>query len=110
MTIAQAKSMALNELARKKLALTRKTLDASLAIQCQDGNWNYSPYQLGFTNGMILARAVLNGESPKFMDSPEEWRQDRHGGLETVLPSNDAEFLQAIIDSSVVSVGDEIRG
>lgn len=47
--------------------------DDLLAVQCNDGNWNYDPYMHGMANGMILTRSVVSGEEPRFLDAPSVW-------------------------------------
>jgi len=41
-----------------------------LEVQCNDGNWNYSPYMHGMANGLIVAISVLTGKEPEFLDPP----------------------------------------
>lgn len=35
---------------------------------CNDGNWNYDPYMLGMTNGLLLVAAVIIDKSPVHYD------------------------------------------
>ena len=42
-----------------------------------DGNWNYDPYMLGMTNGLILALSLAKDEAPKFLKAPKEWAKDK---------------------------------
>ncbi len=42
-------------------------------IQCSDGNWNFNPYMHGMANGLLLALAIFNGVSPKFLNPPKQW-------------------------------------
>jgi len=51
----------------KKLAELQDLID----VQCNDGNWNHSPYMHGMANGLIVALSVLNGKEPKFLEAPE---------------------------------------
>lgn len=51
-------------------------LDGVIAIQCDNGNLNYSEYAFGFANGLILAKSILTGEEPEFMKQPDEWLCD----------------------------------
>lgn len=46
-------------------------------IQCTDGNWNYDAYMQGMANGLILARAIINGGEPEFLEAPPQWLADR---------------------------------
>lgn len=46
--------------------------------QCDDGNWNWSPYMHGMANGMILALSIMEDNDPKFLSSPKVWLQDRN--------------------------------
>ena len=48
-------------------------LNQLVRIQRMDGNWNYDEYMFGFLNGMILARAVLQGKDPKFKNKPKKF-------------------------------------
>ena len=48
-------------------------------IQCSDGNWNYDPYMQGLANGMILAVAVMEGKTPKYLEMPDGWLCDIKG-------------------------------
>lgn len=38
-----------------------------------DGNWNFSPYMLGFANGLILAASIMSGGNADFLSEPDEW-------------------------------------
>lgn len=51
-------------------------LELSLDIQLDDGNWNFNAYMHGFANALILARAFMIGEEPKFLPRPEQWLED----------------------------------
>lgn len=53
-----------------------KDLESITKIQCLDGNWNYSPYMHGMTNGMILALAIVQQKDPVFLDAPDNWLHD----------------------------------
>ncbi len=56
--------------------------------QCSYGNWNYAPYMHGMANGMILALAVLEGETHvDFKEAPTEFLCDRADAA-TQLPEN----------------------
>lgn len=93
-------------MAHKRLTRFQKGLQDCLAIQCANGNWNYSPYMLGMANGMILSRSILTGEDAKFLDAPEAWLQDRHCDPEVTSPVQDAQLLL----TAVVTMSDEARG
>ena len=54
-------------------------LEEVIAIQCQSGNWDYNAYMHGFTNGLILARALLTETEPQYLDAPETWLSDKEG-------------------------------
>ena len=42
-----------------------------LAVQCTDGNWNYSPYMFGMANGIIFSLSVLTGKEPEYLSRPD---------------------------------------
>ena len=42
-------------------------------IQCMNGNWNYDPYMHGMANGLILAQAIMEGKTPKYLHAPIQW-------------------------------------
>lgn len=48
-----------------------------LAVQGDNGNWNYDPYMHGLYNGMEFAIALVEGREPAFRSSPDEWLRDR---------------------------------
>ncbi len=55
-------------------------LENARDVQCSAGNWDYSPYSLGYANGIILALAILKDEEPqflKFLNAPLCWLEDR---------------------------------
>lgn len=52
------------------------SLNNLIDIQCDYGNWNYNGYMHGYTNGLILARAIFLDEEPKFVLPPDEWLCD----------------------------------
>lgn len=37
-------------------------------VQCQDGNWDVSPYMTGLANGLILAVAIMKDKDPDYKD------------------------------------------
>lgn len=51
-------------------------LKEMLAIQGDDGNWNYDPYMHGVYNGMAFAIACLEDREPEYRDAPEKWLCD----------------------------------
>lgn len=51
-------------------------LKGIIKIQCQDGNWNYDPYNQGLANGLIMALSVLEEKEPGFLNPPKEWKRD----------------------------------
>jgi hypothetical protein len=108
MTSTQSKSIALNGMAQKRIAKFDETIKNLVDIQCSNGNWNYSPYMMGLANGLIMARAILSGESPQFLSAPEEWLQDRDAEPRVTSPEEEAELLY--LESDVVSSSDEPRG
>ena len=42
-----------------------------LAVQGQDGNWNYCEYMRGMYNGMELAVALMEGREPNYRDASD---------------------------------------
>ena len=48
-------------------------LEKAVETQCADGNWNYDHYMFGMANGLLLALAIIKGETPKFLTPPLEW-------------------------------------
>lgn len=70
------------------------TIQQFIEIQKNDGNWNYDSYQLGLTNGLILAYAILEDEEPTFLSRPEEWLVDKKVEEEPV-PSNEQDVLHS---------------
>lgn len=53
--------------------LEAKVSDANelLAIQGEDGNWDYSDYMLGMYNGMELIVSVIEGREPSYRSKKE---------------------------------------
>lgn len=95
MTPTQAKSIALNGMAHRRLVKFEADLKNVADIQCSPGNWNYDPYMLGLANGLILARSILTGEEAMFLSAPEEWLRDRHCDPEVTTPEEEAQLLLA---------------
>lgn len=54
-----------------------KSLQDAIDVQSSNGNWDYKSYMHGLANGLILAKAIYTGEDPNFLDSPDEWLEDR---------------------------------
>ncbi len=54
----------------------KKDLQDVIDTQCSDGNWNYDPYMHGMANGLIVARSILTGEEPVFLEAPKKWLSD----------------------------------
>lgn len=52
-------------------------LEEAIEVQKRDGNWNYSPYMMGLTNGLILAQALMHDVDPKYLDAPDIWGVDK---------------------------------
>jgi hypothetical protein len=55
-----------------------KKLRDLIKIQRADGNWNYSPYMHGLTNGLLLALSILVDEEPDYLDPPEKWIDEKY--------------------------------
>jgi len=51
-------------------------LRSMIKIQTRPGNYDYSPYMYGMAQGMILAEATLDDQSPVYMECPREWKCD----------------------------------
>jgi len=77
MTSEQAKALALNGMAFRRLVKFQSELEKVIAIQCSNGNWNYDTYMFGMANALILAHALLTGEEAKFLNSPAQWLRDQ---------------------------------
>ncbi len=52
------------------------TLREMTAVQCNDGNWNYSAYMHGMANGMIFALSLFDDKRPEYLEAPEVWLED----------------------------------
>ena len=48
-----------------------------LAVQGQDGNWNYDEYMFGMYNGMELMVAIAEGREPIYKEAPNQWLKDK---------------------------------
>ena len=53
-----------------------QTLRDMTQVQCENGNWSYSPYMQGMANGLIFALSIFDGGEPKYLDVPEAWLKD----------------------------------
>lgn len=53
-----------------------KSFSDLVEIQCSPGNWNYDAYMHGMANGMRLAQAHMNGETPEYLEAPDAWLSD----------------------------------
>lgn len=53
-----------------------KSFEDVIKIQCSNGNWNYDPYMMGLSNGLIMAKSLVTKEEPKFLDAPKKWLKD----------------------------------
>ena len=42
----------------------------------EPGNYDYSEYMLGFTNGLILALAVFEGTNASYLKQPDKYIKD----------------------------------
>ena len=70
------------EVYRDRLAELAKLI----AVQCSDGNANYSPYMYGMANGMILAKSVMDAGECVYMEKPKAFK-------ETILPKEGREAI-----------------
>lgn len=60
-------------------------LESMVAIQSQNGNWNYDSYMFGLANGLILAHYTMthkptsgpNRNVPPYLSRPKVWLKDR---------------------------------
>lgn len=52
------------------------SLEDVIKIQCSNGNWNYDPYMMGLANGLIMARSLIDGNEPVFLNTPKKWLKD----------------------------------
>lgn len=59
----------------------KKKLDGVTEIACANGNWDHDPYLYGMANGLILARSIVAGEEPEFLEAPDQWLRDREETL-----------------------------
>lgn len=53
-------------------------LRSAEAIARAPGNFNYDPGQHGYANGIIFARATMEGVEPTFLNAPEKWLDEKH--------------------------------
>jgi hypothetical protein len=54
-----------------------KRLQKIIAMQSSTGNYDWDPYMHGMANGLILAKAILTDEEPKYLDAPKQWLSER---------------------------------
>lgn len=73
-TVPELVRNALNNDKRKKALSDLKKVTET---QCADGNWNYDAYMHGMANGLILAQAIMNDETPQYKEAPVTWLADR---------------------------------
>ena len=71
--IEEALRYELREVTQALQKLEAKVLEANelLAIQAEDGNWDYSDYMLGMYNGMELVLSVIEGREPSYRSKKE---------------------------------------
>jgi hypothetical protein len=72
----QAKALALNGTAFRRLQKASHDLDNVLDIARAPGNFDYSSYFHGLANGLVLARSLLTGDDPVFLEAPDRWLED----------------------------------
>lgn len=46
-------------------------LEECTNVQCSKGNYDANEYMRGMANGLILARAIMNGEEPEYIPAPD---------------------------------------
>jgi hypothetical protein len=58
-------------------------LEAMVAVQSADGNWNWDYYMMGLANGLILALHTMRGDAGEcpYKNKPDEWLSDRYERL-----------------------------
>jgi len=49
----------------------------TIAVQGNDGNWDYSPYMHGMFNGMELQNSIVEGRDPEFREAPDTYLEDK---------------------------------
>lgn len=59
-----------------ELQRIKSDLDDVIKVQCYPGNYDSNAYMFGLANGLILARSVITGEMPEYMDAPEQYLDD----------------------------------
>lgn len=59
------------------LAERLAALDLLTATARTPGNADHDPYMLGMANGLTLAHATMNNETPPFLSPPNKWVGDR---------------------------------
>lgn len=63
-------------LVMNELESIKSNLDDVIKVQCYHGNYNANPYMFGLANGLILARSIITGEMPEYMDAPKQYLDD----------------------------------
>lgn len=54
----------------------KNSVEAMLAIQGADGNYNYCSYMHGMYNGMEMIWAMMEDRDPVFKKAPDKWLED----------------------------------
>jgi len=57
----------------KTVKQIEKDLNDVIKIQCSHGNYNYDPYMWGLANGLIMAKSLVTGKEPEFIEKPRKW-------------------------------------
>lgn len=67
-----------------------KGLQQCVEIQCQRGNYDYSPYMYGMANGLILALHIMSGSTgdPPYLDKPVDWLSESADAENETAPTN----------------------
>ncbi len=55
----------------------KSDLEDVIKVQCSNGNWNHDKYMHGLANGLIVAKSIVYGGEPNFLDAPDEWIGDK---------------------------------
>jgi hypothetical protein len=77
-----------------------RKFEALVKIQVSKGNYDFDPYMHGMANGMILASAILRGETPLYLEAPDRWISDSR---EKLLRKN-GELVSRTIDGEETAV------
>ena len=78
------------DLVRTGLTEAVSKLEDLIKIQMQSGNWDYSPYQHGMANGLILAKSVFTNKDPEFLDQPKKWLREERS-IELIVQGDSGE-------------------